>query len=444
MRFILISSCAMLLATTVIGQAVERRPGVRLPKPGRYLIAAVEHDFKLPNDVVLPSKVDMRPYFPLPGDQHAQASCTAWAMSYGLATFRDNWERGHRPDRSQPPDLEHVYSPGFLFNMVKQYEQPDTSARACLFGVDLGATFTIACEWGNSPWAVYPYDSRNDGCRDHVDTTVIVRAQQHKLPRAVALWHSNKGGGPTELPFDPVQWKYHLARKEPVVVSISIDCSFTYGGDSAWREHRPFVWDVDSVGNDDACSGGHVMVCTGYTDRDSTFTFLNSFGQQWGDSGYVKLTYRTLRSIYITREAYIFSQQWWRALPVPVGKPVQETPVVDSTLSASIKPGQVHLFHDLEVRVVTISPDERNIVVQFTDTAHTKPVTTMEFPRGVKRSFLYEEKLWSFTYFEPGVLRSFLGNALPFVLTVDGDDDEKLEEAMHRHYEKWRASEVQP
>ncbi|MEO8066876.1 MAG: C1 family peptidase [Flavobacteriales bacterium] len=437
-------SCLLSAAVALAQGQGSSSHGVKLPKAGFYKAAAVEHDFRLPNDVVLPRKLDLRPYFPVPQNQGHQASCTAWAMGYALATFRHNWERGVRPDKHLPPDPAHVYSPGFLFNMVKQYEQPDPRPEGCLSGVDMGATFTIACEWGNCSWASYPYNSSNNACKDPLDTTVIVKASAWKLPTPVALWRTrtSKGPGPTELPFDPVQWKYHLARKEPVVASFSIDCTFYNGGREAWAERKPFVWDVDSLNKSDTCYTGHAMVCTGYDDRDSTFTFQNSFGVQWGDSGYVKVTHRTLRAA--VWEAYIFSQQWWRLIPVPIGKPQQTKPVVDSTYSGSIKPKQVLRFHDLEVRVVTISPDERNIVVQFSDTAFVKPVKTMEFPRGVKRSFVYEDKLWSFIYFEPSFLGGLVSNALPFVVMVDSDADEQLQEAMEKHLDQWRSAERDP
>ncbi len=423
----------LLLGEFTSAQSTFRRPGVLLPEPGQYLTAGIEHDFELPPDEYQPRSLDVSAYFPVAGDQHQQASCTAWAIGYGLATFRRNWERDHRPDKSHAPDPRDVFSPAFLFNMVKRYEQPDSN---CLSGVDIAATFTIACEWGNCPWQLYPYDSRNDGCNDPLDTALLRVTRAYALPTAVTLWKTNTGVGAVENPFDPVQWKYHMARKEPLVVSFSIDCSFVEGGDRAGREGRPFIWDVATVSDNDNCAGGHAMVCTGYDDRDSTFTFLNSFGLQWGERGYVRIPYHTLRES--VRAAYIFSQRWWSNVPVPPGKPRQKRPVTDSTLSASIKPGQVHRFHDLELRVVTISPDERNIVVQFRDTASTKPVVTMEFPRGVKRSFLYEDKLWSFTWTEPGFFQDLFSSAVPFIVKVDEDEDEELEAAMDRHYARWR------
>ena len=443
MRSLLFLSCVLLVCGSLCAQSSGRRSGVMFPDSGEELQFAIEHDFKLPPGVYLPRHLDLSPYFPVAGDQHKQASCTAWSLGYGLASFRNNWESNRRPDKSLPPDPEEVYSPGFLFNMVKQYVQPDTSRNTCLSGVNIGSTIDVACKWGNCRWQEYPYNSSNTGCEDPLDTTAIVIAKPHTLPQPVQIWRTNKGRGRSQNPFDAVQWKYHMARKEPLVVCFWVDCSFVLGGDSAAREGRPFIWDNIAVNDTDVCNMGHAMVCTGYDDRDSTFTFLNSFGTNWGDSGYVKITYRTLDTLAVTA-AYVFSKQWWGIIPVVPGKAAQAAPVLDSTYNEKIKRGEVHRFHDMEVRVVTVSPDKQNIVVQFVDTAYTKPVLTLEFPRGVKRSFLYEDKLWSFTYFEPSRWRNWVSKELPFTLTLDCDDDEMLEEAMRQCYAPWRDCVVHP
>ncbi|QQR86588.1 MAG: C1 family peptidase [Flavobacteriales bacterium] len=437
-------SLLVLLLTNLPGahsQSGLKPASVPLPLAGFVETAGVEHDFVLPSDCPLPRRVDMSPFFPVAGDQKHQASCTAWALGYGLASFRRNWESNIKPDKSVPPNEADIYSPGFLFNMVKQYVQPDTSARACLNGVDLCSTFAVACQYGNCTWAEYPYDAQNGGCKDTVPMHLLMRARERRLPRPVMMWRSDPGGSRFQAPFDAVQWKYHLARKEPVVVNIDIDCSFLFGGDSAWRNQEPFIWNVLKANDRDTCYGGHVMVCTGYDDHDSTFTFLNSFGHRWGENGYVRIPFSTLRTI--TRVSYIFSQQWWQVIPVPEGKDAQDMPVVDSTLSGLIKPGLTHRFHDLEVRVVTISPDKRNIVIQFSDSSKTVPVFTMEFPSGVKRSFIYEDKLWSLTYNEPGTIRRMLGKAVPFTIKVDHHADDVLETQVENHLARWRRSNGQ-
>lgn len=420
-----------------MAQSAKPSGGVLLPKRGQYLNAAVEMDFVLPPGSHLPYRVDMSPYFPVAGDQGAQSSCTAWAMGYGLATFRDNWERNTRPDKSKKPDPNHVYSPGFLFNLVKQTTQSDSSLDACLYGVDMGATFTVACQVGNCSWAEYPYDTASHACHYPVDSFNIDRARAKTLPTPVALWHTNTGVGPTQLPFCPEQWKFHLARKEPIVVAFSIDCDFYDLGYAAGDEGRPFLWDVAAVSDTGECSGGHAMVCTGYNDRDSTFTFLNSFGVGWGDSGYVQLSYRTLRAA--CREAYVFSQQWWSVIPVHPGRPMEDSTVTDSAYTGSIKRKQLLRFHNLEVRMVTVAPDGSNMVVQFRDSSGTVPPRSFEFPAGVDRCFLFDDKLWYFRYEMPPASARAFTNAYPFRIAVDPEADEELEEAIDDHYERWRS-----
>ncbi|MBK8614751.1 MAG: hypothetical protein IPN85_15125 [Flavobacteriales bacterium] len=69
--------------------------------------------------------------------------------------------------------------------------------------------------------------------------------------------------------------------------------SFSAAGFEAAREERPFTWDLATF--DGVNSGGHAMACAGYDDSDSTLWVMNSFGQNWGTLGYVKIPYANVR-----------------------------------------------------------------------------------------------------------------------------------------------------
>lgn len=110
------------LSNTEAGLQSASNPAcLPLPPAGFLETAGVEEqDFVLPSNCPLPGHVDMSPFFPIAGDQEHQASCTAWASDHGLASFRQNWESNTRPNKALLPNETDIYSPGFLFNMVKQ------------------------------------------------------------------------------------------------------------------------------------------------------------------------------------------------------------------------------------------------------------------------------------------------------------------------------------
>lgn len=240
----------------------------------------------------LPEKVDLSPWFPPPGNQHQQYSCAAWASAYGVQTYCSN-RRNHRYGRrTGVPDPDVAYSPAYLFSLYKQAFDP----LPCSLGVDLNAFMGFSSLAGLCTMSEAPYDTSRTGCHVTIPanvmslgTSLAVRGQ---VPKPTYVSQRDLG-----------QWKAHLAAGEALMVLFIVDSvSFCAAGFEAARQERQFTWDLSTFNG--ANSGAHAMACAGYDDSDSTLWVMNSFGQEWGTSGYVKIPYVNVRKKSFGAYAY--------------------------------------------------------------------------------------------------------------------------------------------
>ncbi|MEO8590860.1 MAG: hypothetical protein ABI432_15900 [Flavobacteriales bacterium] len=429
------ASILVLVATFALGQSPAHVSGLTLPKPGAYLRSGIEHDLVLPKGIKLPEHVDLSRYFPVAGDQGAQASCTAWAMGYGLMSYNRNLKEKRAPDKTLPMDPATVFSPGFLFNVVKISDQPDRSPDACLSGVDFEATYTVGCEVGACTMADFGYDGSDNGCKIPIPAKAMDAAVHHRLPIPVSLFHSRDSGkaGPDQIPFDPVQWKYHLWKKEPIVIGISIDCDFETDGANAAEQGRPFIWN-NTIS--DSCSTGHAVVCTGYT-TDSTFTFFNSFGTAWADSGYFQITYPALYAN--CTQAYVFVPAPKDSVLIKKTNVVHRDSIAEgTTLGTCLKPRRHIAFKQMEVHEAFLSRNEKELIVHFVDAASHKVIQTLAFAPDQPISFVEAGALWTFEYRRPHWLARLFSNAVPIEISVDANADDLLQQGYERYLDHFR------
>ena len=363
--------------------------GVLLPAPGATAWAIVEDDFTLPPGTVLPRSVDLSPWFPPAGNQHEQYSCAAWALAYGLMSFRDNYRTHSRPAKTGSVDPARVYSPSFVFNLVKQFID---TAGTCLDGVDFNAVFALCVDTGCCKLAEMPYDTAATGCMDPVPNGSLARAAEHRLPDPVKLDS-----------YDPVQWRYHLAQGEPIVALIVMDSTFVWGGFQAGREGREFIWRHRNYRD---MYGGHAVVVTGYDDHDSTFTILNSFGTDWSRDGYCKATLRAMQ--YHCGGGYVFSNE--EPLPTDTldGRPADKNAYTGERLEETFKPGEYQRFNEVRLRLVSAEGDRDRVRVEFIDDRTQRVLRTITFDAGRPISFYENGRRYTFSYRK----RSALGRLL--------------------------------
>ena len=427
---------ALILLSPAFGQSHEHFAALPLPKPRAYLKFGVEKNFVLPKGIKLPKHLDLSRHFAAPGDQGKYASCTAWAIGYGMMTYHHNEANGIVPDKSLATDPADVYSPAYLYTMVKRYAQPDSSDAPCMSGVDVEATLTVAVEWGDPLMTHFKQRRKQLWCRDTIPPSVMDIALEHKLRTPVALYHDRlHGAGALEIPFDPVQWKYHLFKHDPILASIFVDCAFIDGGDGKRAKGKPFVWDCGDCSGD-KCSSGHVLICCGYDDADSTFLFYNSFGSAWGDAGFCRIDYGSLYAICL--QAYIFTGEKNEIIEPPSFALRAPSSLTDTTVNGKLKVGQCQELDHVRIGLAHHDRRAKREVVELLDPVSGKEIHSLLLEDGLPRAVVVQDKMWIIRCEESSWLGQYFGDKARVIVEVDNDDDEILQERYERHLARFR------
>ena len=214
--------------------------------------------FDIDDTVILPSEYDISEFLPQVGSQGSQGSCVAWATGYYLKSYQENYE----DVQNGILDLDYQLSPAYIFNQIK------------VAGCDQGSVIqdaldTIASQ-GIVDWSVMPYN-QND-CDTQPNDLQKVLAEPNKIEKYFYFDQDSVY----------VHTKAALLRDQPVVIAITIDRSYFGARDeNGLYIYRKF--------KDPA--GGHAMLVVGYSDEMNAFKVMNSWGQGWGNDGFVWIDY---------------------------------------------------------------------------------------------------------------------------------------------------------
>jgi hypothetical protein len=196
----------------------------------------------------LPPSVDLSSRMPPPGDQGDAGTCTGFALVYGIRSYYASTLEGR--DLS---DTRNLPSPGYIMSFIKGYGNA-----SFMDVVDLLRKGTVSV-------ADYPYteNGKPPPTRD-----IIARAHDFQV-RGLRRVNYNR--------LDDI--KGQLARGNPVAVILWTDDAFqNYSGGTFNARGR-------------ATDDWHSIVVVGYDDRRQAFRLMNSWGNDWGDHGFMWLSY---------------------------------------------------------------------------------------------------------------------------------------------------------
>ncbi len=226
------------------------------------------------NDVnaELPSSCDFStsPYFPIVGNQFAQGSCTAWAITYytyGYLEAKDNnWTD------ASTGNPEHLMSPGWTYNIVNE-------------GIDGGSwecdNVDVIKDWGVPNMALRPYVPHDDSTWGNEEA--YRDAPLHRIKEGYFIPYS---GDPTVETVKSI-----VSGSVPVTFCIDAD-KYDWGTDYILSA---FEYESDTI--------NHVQTIVGYDDSITddgevgAFRVVNSWGAGFGDDGYYWITYDAFKEI---------------------------------------------------------------------------------------------------------------------------------------------------
>lgn len=231
---------------------------------GVYSVSSTDilTDLIIPNN--LPENHDLSEFLPPIGDQGRQGSCTSWAITYYLKSFQERIQSGleYNPNR--------IMSPSYTYNQISQ---------GLCEGTSLESTLDILKEKGAVSISEFPY----------LDYTCS--RQPTTLQNSLAVPNKISGYKYLSGVNMVLEMKTLINNQKPILISAFLTKEFGKTdslGLCAYREHA-----VDP----NIKGGCHAMLVVGYSDLYNAFKVVNSWGELWGNDGFVWIDYNAFNDV---------------------------------------------------------------------------------------------------------------------------------------------------
>jgi len=214
----------------------------------------------------LPGAFSLKQYSPIPENQGDYGTCVGWATAFTARTISES-VRLQRTDKALT--VRNVFSPTHLYKSISDNEGEN------------GASIYVAMEFLRDTGAAR---RRSEELRlkfPDVPVTLFAPSEKFPIKDFVRLFIHSKGEtGTVNEKVPPV--KKSLAEGKPVVIGMNCPDSFFYA-EGLWKPAESPYRDY----------GGHAMCVVGYDDNmyGGAFEIQNSWGTDWGNEGYIWITY---------------------------------------------------------------------------------------------------------------------------------------------------------
>jgi hypothetical protein len=200
------------------------------------------------------------------GDQGDENSCTGWSTSYYYKTFQVARQRGWKVD-----DPHHQFSPAFIYNQINDGKDQSTSFHDA---------FRILKEQGDVPLTQFPYKPGDYLTQPNPD--VVLAAAPFAISGFRHLYDDPNAFQRRKL--NLTRLKRWLASGDGFVFAMNLPKSFNNADGGVYDDRSKPTSDT------------HCMFAVGYDDniRKSgigAFRVVNSWGKDWGEDGYLWISY---------------------------------------------------------------------------------------------------------------------------------------------------------
>ncbi|SFG09714.1 Cysteine protease, C1A family [Salegentibacter agarivorans] len=211
----------------------------------------------------LPAAFDLSENLPPVGDQGELGACVSWATNYYMKSFQEKIESG------LPYSEATIFSPSYTYNQLTTDECGGTS---------IPETLALIEEQGAATLELFPYTGNE--CETQPDEAVIEAAEEARIAYYKGLSGENM----------LAEMKALIIQQQPIVIGAVLSPEFGKTdsfGLSAYREH--------AVNYDDVTC--HAMLVVGFDDEVNAFKVVNSWGESWGDNGFVWIDYQAFENV---------------------------------------------------------------------------------------------------------------------------------------------------
>ncbi|HRI27205.1 MAG TPA: C1 family peptidase [Chitinophagales bacterium] len=233
-------------------------------------------DINLSQGGNVPSAVDLAPKFPPIGDQGQYGTCVGWSVGYNLKTVIEGIDQNFTT--SQLAQASRQFSPKDLFWAVS-----NSNKGADCNGTTFEAAFDVMQARGIATMATVPYQNLGN-CSSNPQSAWTTEANNFKITNY------------RKIDPDVNTIRGYLAQGRPVAIGVRV-------GDNFLKWNSTGVLTSDTYGYTGQ-HAYHAVAVAGYDDNkgpNGAFKVVNSWGPQWGNSGYIWIDY------YFFQNSFCFS-----------------------------------------------------------------------------------------------------------------------------------------
>ena len=214
------------------------------------------------------------------GQGKIQGSCSSWAIGYGLQSYYRKLKY-----KMSYTDKNVFCSPAFLHNAVGKNNSD------CMDGNDIPDVLEFLLEKGVCTYEEMPY--KQNVCGVQPNATQMKSALKNRISSFDAV-----------RPLDVGNIKRALYEGKPVIFSAFLNKRFATRLFTVRDGHK--VWTDKTKGSDEDY---HAMIFFGWDDSLNAFKALNSWGNAWGENGYVWVDYSLINGKVVDR-AFVAENEW--------------------------------------------------------------------------------------------------------------------------------------
>jgi hypothetical protein len=211
----------------------------------------------------LPEQFDLSEFLPPIGNQGSQSSCVSWAVTYYMKSLQE------RVASPLPYDENTILSPAYTYNQVTMGN--------CT-GTDISQTLEILKGKGACSLLDFPYDFTSCALQP---TAAI---DQLALPNRISGYKYLSGNNMV------AEMKTLLTEQKPILIAAFLTPKFGKVDGLGIHAYRPHVVNYDR-------GGCHAMLVVGFSDEYNAFKVVNSWGESWGDDGFVWIDYAAFENV---------------------------------------------------------------------------------------------------------------------------------------------------
>ena len=236
-----------------------------------------------------PVTFSIKEYYPPVGDQGLWGTCTAWATTYASFTALNNLKKNRLGDALKE---EECFSPQFTYDLIKLGKD-----ETCGNGSSMFTALDLLKRVGAIPLSEYPYNCNILKNGEGIERLKNNFADSSRLKGLISLAYKNRLNDFIDLGKTNVteKIKYSLINTHPVVIGIHdyVNIETNLGKD---------FWIPEVV---KYSQPGHAMSVVSYDDNKNggSFEIMNSWGKNWGNSGYCWVRYVDLEKLIRTAYA---------------------------------------------------------------------------------------------------------------------------------------------